>query len=509
MKRIRWILCAVVVMLLAVIAVNSQNCKVQAAGEIPISTVEELLAMESNPSGSYYLTTDIAVPANTSLFAGDVAFSGTFDGGGHKLTGYSYSSTEFCKVGIFCNANGATFKNVSVTDVNINVQSVDSYARIGTLVQQVTDSSFINVKSSGNIVVTGNAVQGDYWVAGICSIATGNVRMEKCSSSVNINMNVTNVWNGVNVGGLVLGGLIKDVKNCSYSGNINLNTTVGGTVTASGIVEGASNVTKCKNTGNITIKVNEPEHKGGNDVTVSGICRRGNVITSCENKGKIKVITPTISGDVLIGGIAGSVESISSTEKKKSKIIKCSNKGAITFSGKGATGTLIGGIAGKSLSTSECYNKGKISVKASGDMNYVGGVCGETYQMKDCYNAGAVNHKGKGFTGGIAGKAYLMGNTLTCCYNVGKVSGSTKYHIGAILGTYEGADVVQKCNIYDNYYIGNVKKPHGESYITWKEWVAKAKKVSLVNKGNCPKLSSKKWTYSAKLKRMILKGNKE
>lgn len=49
----------------------------------PVSTFEDLLAMENNPTGTYYLTADIAAKPNTMIFADDgVPFKGTLNGNG-------------------------------------------------------------------------------------------------------------------------------------------------------------------------------------------------------------------------------------------------------------------------------------------------------------------------------------------------------------------------------------------------------------------------------------------
>ena len=60
---------------------------------IAISTAEDLKAMENNPSGSYYLANDIEVPANLTLFTSyNNSFTGTLDGNGHAIKGYTYIS---------------------------------------------------------------------------------------------------------------------------------------------------------------------------------------------------------------------------------------------------------------------------------------------------------------------------------------------------------------------------------------------------------------------------------
>ena len=100
---------------------------------IAISTAEEFLAMVDNPGGSYYLTQDITIPENTSLFSKENPFAGTLDGKNHKIKGYKYTATEWCRCGIFYQAKGASFKNISLTNVDINIQS-DEGTLAGVLV---------------------------------------------------------------------------------------------------------------------------------------------------------------------------------------------------------------------------------------------------------------------------------------------------------------------------------------------------------------------------------------
>ena len=83
-KRVTRGILAIVFMASCLIMAQPQ--KAQAAQEIPISSADDLQQMENNPSGSYYLTKDITVPANTVLFKTyEVQFTGTLDGKGHAI----------------------------------------------------------------------------------------------------------------------------------------------------------------------------------------------------------------------------------------------------------------------------------------------------------------------------------------------------------------------------------------------------------------------------------------
>jgi len=117
--------------------------------------------------------------------------------------------------------------------------------------------------------------------------------------------------------------------------------------------------------------------------------------------------------------------------------------------------------------------------------------------------------QGNGYVGGLAGSATITEPHATCNYNIGSVTGKgTESYAAAIFGSYNGPDLLAKCTIYDNYYT-NGSKAYGFSPVSWKDWVAKANKVSKITKENCPKLTGTNWTYSSTLGRMILNTNKE
>ena len=140
------------------------------AASVKISSAEDLLAMEENPSGDYILTKDITVPKNTNLFA-STPFTGTLDGKGHKLKGYKSTSPP----AIFANAKYAQFKNLTVSNVDIKVGG-----NAAALVGVSTGCEFKNVSVTGKIVST----MGEGSAGGLVSAGTGS--MEKCRNSAKI-----------------------------------------------------------------------------------------------------------------------------------------------------------------------------------------------------------------------------------------------------------------------------------------------------------------------------------
>lgn len=187
---------------------------------------------------------------------------------------------------------------------------------------------------------------------------------------------------------------------------------------------------------------------------------------------------------------------------------RCYNTGNISYKGACTDYSLDKAIrvecVGTGNGTSECYNTGKITVKLTSGTACVGGVSYAGTKLKNCYNTGAVSLTGNGLVGGIAAEFYSGYSN----YNTGKISGKGKtLYKGEIAGN-AGYSYLDGVTVYDNYYTGSGKKSGSES-TSWKPYQSKAKKVSSITFGNCPKLSSKYWTYSNKHKRLILKNNKE
>ena len=262
--------------------------------------------------------------------------------------------------------------------------------------------------------------------------------------------------------------------------------------------------TSCKNSG--TISVSAIGSGSMNDECIAaGVAVEVETAVSCSNTGKISMNATVEAVDPhRVGGVFGAVTKSAS---------KCYNKGAVSFSGKSYRGLYVGGLGAYLPKVSQSYNKGAVTVKMSSvkktEENKIGGVCGDTVDMRNCYNTGSVTVTGVAFVGGISGYAHPWDEKVVNNYNTGKVKASTKGAFkGQVIGGYEGAEMSQKRNIYDNYYTGS-GKAYGWGFVTWKDWVAKASKVSSIKAANCPKLSSKYWTYSSKYGRMILKNNKE
>ena len=470
-----------------------------AASGTAIKTADDLKAMESNPGGSYYLANDIEVPANLILFTSyDAPFTGTLNGNGHSIKGYTYTSsadwTE--QAALFGYAKKATFKNLKMTNVNI---SLNQAGTVAALVAASENCKFTDISVSGKI--TGKSLNT---AAGIVAYSYEGGTLTNCKNSADIT--ITNADEGSSAAGVAgFIGSAGSMKNCSNSGKISISGSIeAASISAAGVVLGVGKATSCKNSG--TISVSAIGNGSMNDECIAaGVAVEVDTAVSCSNTGKVSMNATVEAVDPhRVGGVFGSVTKSAS---------KCYNKGAVSFSGKSYRGIYVGGLGAYLPKVSQSYNKGAVTVKMSSakkaEDNKIGGVSGAVVDMRNCYNTGSVTVTGVAFVGGISGYADPWDNKVVNNYNTGKVKASTKGTFkGQVIGGYEGAEIVQKRNIYDNYYTGS-GKAYGWGFVTWHKWVAKASKVSSIKAANCPKLSSKYWTYSSKYGRMILKNNKE
>ena len=466
-----------------------------AASGTAITNADDLKAMENNPSGSYYLANDIEVPANLSLFADyDRPFTGTLDGNGYTLKGYSYTSSEewLDYVALFIHTKNATFKNLRMSDVNISLNQAGSVAALAAASE---NSKFSNISVSGKI--TGKLLRQ---AAGVAAYNEGS-SMTGCKNSADIM--ITNAAEESRAAGVAGSGT--SMKNCTNSGKISISGNIreGGFYVA-GIANRIGKATSCRNSGTVTVSATG----SGQQIeacNAAGVAGNVDTAVSCGNTGKVSMnatIKPT--GPHMIGGV------FAHTAKSASK---CYNKGAVSYSGKSYRGVYVGGVSGEARKISQSYNKGSVTLKIpsakSAEENKVGGVCGTVKDMRNCYNTGTITATGVVFIGGISGYANPWDDKVVSNYNTGKIKATTKgTYKGQVLAGYEGTEVVQKRNIYNNYYTGS-GTGYDPVYSTPHKYVAKASKVSSIKAKNCPKLSSKYWTYSSKYGRMILKNNKE
>lgn len=296
-------------------------------------------------------------PIGTS-YSDDKAYSGTFDGNKHTISGLYFDKTRSYQVGLFghIGAKGKLF----------NVEVLDSYFQFnaeGGGVCGVNYGVLQNCSNSSTVIGTDNGAI----IGGVCGTNDGTVRDCKNTGSVRGHEKIGGVCGRNEFNGII--------ENCFNEGTFSETVeSVGGVC---GYNSGGT-IKSCHNTASVS----------GTGNKLGGVCSEnldGGTITNCFNEG-------TVSGQYSVGGVCGI--------NSKGVITNCFNKGTVS----GADFS-VGGVCGNNqlhCTIKSCYNTG--SVHGIGD-SAVGGVCGYGYGgTTNCYYLSGTA------TRGIGGKYDVSGN---------------------------------------------------------------------------------------------------
>ena len=189
-------------------------------------------------------------PIGTSF---DNSYTGTFDGGGHTITGLTVTTNDEY-AGLFgCLGKAGTVKNVVMEDV------------------QITSN-----RSSG-------------FAGGVAGFSMGTI--ENCSVSGSVSGTVY-------VGGVVGAQWEGSITGCSSSATVKGTTDVGG---VAGQTNGGATLTACYATGNVTLEIDPIRNiSGGGLVGFNG----GSSVLACYAIGNV-TSTGSSTGNVHIGGFLG------------------------------------------------------------------------------------------------------------------------------------------------------------------------------------------------------------
>ncbi|MHC4110313.1 MAG: GLUG motif-containing protein [Planctomycetota bacterium] len=263
----------------------------------------------------------------------DNAFTGVFDGNGHTISNFTYTSTGTHHIGLFGYVRGsnAVIKELGLIDPDIDV---GTGMDVGSLVGRLKDG-----KITGCYAVDGS-VAGRFFFGGLVGVNDGTIT--NCYSS--------NSVSGIaSVGGLVGRNLgTGTITNCYSTASVAGDGDVGG---LAGINYGT--ITNCCSSGSIL----------GKGWRVGGLVGENyGIITNCYSAG-------SVSGNTYVGGLAGLNNGI---------ITNCYSTGSVTGD------DCVGGLVGGNLDTiSNCYSTGNVV----GD-EYVGGLVGQNvwcYSPGGCY----------------------------------------------------------------------------------------------------------------------------
>ena len=307
------------------------------SGVYQIGTAEELYRFAGLVNGGEYdanavLTDDITI--NTGVLAAiasgstptytwtpigtdyNKAYTGTFDGDGHTISGLYYSGDDYICAGLFGYVgSGGRVQNVNVADSYIS-NSIDGGCTGG--VCGYNSGTITNCSFAGSGTDSGTNTS----VGGVC----GN-NYRGTITNCNFAGSVTGTGTVNYVGGVCGQNHRGTITNCYNTGTVKGSYYTGGVCAAN-----SGTITNCYNTGTVT----------GTD-NVGGVCggnhNRG-TITNCYNTGDV---TGT-GNSATVGGVCG---------YNGAPIMNCYNTGSVNGSGTDAT---VGGVCGRNDDTiTNCY----------------------------------------------------------------------------------------------------------------------------------------------------------
>ena len=139
---------------------------------------------------------------------GATAYTGTFDGQGHAITGFSAEGTGH--LGLFGDTKGATIKNFSLSG---SLTVTGGYGGggvawpINTTIENVHSALIVSIPNSGT-----------HHVGGVVGSARGNNTINKCTFSGSMTVAAGSTDNFAGIAAYITGG--DKVTNCANSGNV-------------------------------------------------------------------------------------------------------------------------------------------------------------------------------------------------------------------------------------------------------------------------------------------------
>jgi len=248
----------------------------------------------------------------TAIGSASSPFTGSFDGGGHTLSGLTLVGSSNNQ-GLFGYIRG---KNAAIQNLGLEDVHVTSRRGVGGLV------GWNNAGTVQNCHVAGS-VNGDMVVGGLVGTNTGTV--QNCYATGNVTLSL-----GMSVGGLV-GTNSGTVQNCYSAGEVRGNTVVGGVVGAN-----SGTVQNCYATGNVS-------GTGASNFVGGVVGGNGGTVQNC-------YATGNVSASGVINSVGGVVGLNSNYEEKVARVQNCValNPGVATQPS-GSTGRVAGSNMGSNL----------------------------------------------------------------------------------------------------------------------------------------------------------------
>ncbi len=306
-------------------------------GNYLLKSASDLAALSkftTTPDSKFILMADVDYKGQKFTAAGTSAkrFKGEFDGNGHKIMGIGATN------GKTANSIFSIVENLYVHDLNLTVNTSSS----SPLIQQAYGTvrvENVTVNAAANNTIT--AYQGSYYGSIIGIAQTGStVVINRCENNADIKGSTISTAGGIMGTG---SGQNISISNSTNNGNITsaatgTNSQIGVAGIIGSISTGKANISNCINTGDINYTASRGYAAGILGSTGSGTSGEDITISKCRNSGNITMLSNQQSNGqstqklavVVAAGIYGGTTTGSYTSKAIKTITGCTNTGNIS-----------------------------------------------------------------------------------------------------------------------------------------------------------------------------------
>ena len=330
----------------------SQGTDGTAANPIRIDSVADLQVLTSNATcylSAYVFqqTTDLNLTGVnwTPIGSGSGAFNGTYNGGGHTITGLTVSGTS--GVGFIGTGNGATIRHLTFTGATITTTTGTAGVLAGVLLDSTVED--VHVRTSTVTGTTGPT--GDDFVGGL-------IGTSQSSEITNVSSSATVQTRGGSAGGLI----------GRTDGDTIVTASASGSVTAAGATAGGLIGSSCGmdlQYGSASGNVVAGGGTSGGLVGFIGLCIGS--ISSMDARPQTvsdSYATGNVSGDGSLGGFAGDISSVTVLRSFATGTVTTTSGNAGGFAGVVVAATLTDVYARGAVSAA--YTAGGLAAGATG-----------------------------------------------------------------------------------------------------------------------------------------------
>ena len=422
-----------------------------AAAAIPITNLEELMAINDDPtslSQDYILMNEIDIDSEKTGTLEFIPigtyrnpFTGTFDGQGNVISNITYTDSTLYDIGLFGATRDASISNLKLENINLTNEGSNGPTTAGALIGVAVTTS-VNNCSAENITVKGPFLVGGLFgsidkseisesyangtVEGIGGVGGLSGSAEEDSKILKSYAIGTVKGQNGDIGGLV--GYTRDSK---VSESYATATVIGG-YGVGGLIGWIFNseVSESYATGTVT--------GGYGTGGLVGQTASDSIISKSYATGNVEDAGSSSNG--LIGGLVGFLNTSEITESYATG----------TTIGLNDAGGLVGSVRNSNIS--ESYAIGDVSGLRTigGFVGYMNNTNSGSYSISNSYAMGDVT--GTDNIGGFVGYIRNDGsgsNSISNSYVTGNAEGTGTY-VGGFVGQLSGLS-----EIIDSFYIGN------------------------------------------------------